>query len=408
MALTRDWRYVVGVVTGGHALSHFYLLAFPPVLPQLRAAFDLSNTEFGFLMSVIALGLFLQLPVGSLVDRWGAKYVFVVGTALTGAGIAIAGLATSYVGLLAGAVVSGIGQSAFHPADYALLGAVASDAHEGKSFSVHTFGAYLGFGSAPLVVGGLALRFDWSVALLVVGAAGVCYALFAALTLDPVYRREIDGRDDDAGTDFRDSLSLLVRPTALLLFAFFVVLTMGAKGVQTFTTVLVADAYGLAESVGNTTLTSFFVGSAVGVLVGGVVADRLDPRRVIVASLAVGGLLLVVLTTVVRPSTSLAVWASFLAIGVLVGLAYPSRDRLVSRYAPADSTGASFGFVFTGIALGGLVSPVLLGAVIDAATVGLAFVLAGAFYVLAGGVAFAVGYGSSSTEAVGAAETHGD
>jgi MFS family permease len=201
---------------------------------------------------------------------------------------------------------------------------------------------------------------------------------------------------------------LLVRPTALLLFAFFVVLTMGAKGVQTFTTVLVADAYGLAESVGNTTLTSFFVGSAVGVLVGGVVADRLDPRRVIVASLAVGGLLLVVLTTVVRPSTSLAVWASFLAIGVLVGLAYPSRDRLVSRYAPADSTGASFGFVFTGIALGGLVSPVLLGAVIDAATVGLAFVLAGAFYVLAGGVAFAVGYGSSSTEAVGAAETHGD
>lgn len=407
MALTRDWRYVVGVVTGGHALSHFYLLAFPPVLPQLQATFDLSNTEFGLLMSVISLGLFLQLPVGSLVDRWGAKYVFAVGTALTGAGIAVAGLATSYVGLLAGAVISGVGQSAFHPADYALLGAVASEAHEGKSFSVHTFGAYLGFGSAPLVVGGLAARFDWSTALVVVGAAGVCYALFAVLTLDPVYRREIDGRDDDAGTDLLDSLSLLVRPTALLLLAFFVVLTMGAKGVQTFTTVLVADAYGLAESVGNTTLTAFFVGSSVGVLVGGVVADSLDPRRVIVASLVAGGLLLVVLTTVVRPSTPLAVWASFLAIGTLVGLAYPSRDRLVSRYAPADSTGTSFGFVFTGIALGGLVSPVLLGAVIDATAVTLAFVLAGAFYVLAGGVAFAVGYGAPST-VTRPTESHGD
>ena len=59
MALTRDWRYVVAVVTGGHALSHFYLLAFPPVLPQLRAAFELSNTEFGLLMSVIALWSFV-------------------------------------------------------------------------------------------------------------------------------------------------------------------------------------------------------------------------------------------------------------------------------------------------------------------------------------------------------------
>jgi MFS family permease len=391
MALTRDWRYIVGVVTGGHAFSHFYLLVFPPVFPQLRAAFELSNTEFGLLMSVISIGLFLQLPVGSLVDRWGAKYVFVGGTALTAAGVLVAGTATSYVGLLAGAVVSGVGQAAFHPADYALLGAVATEGHEGKSFSVHTFGAYLGFGAAPLVVGGIAVRYDWSTALLTVGAAGVAYAAFAALTLDPAYRRQLDGDASDDGAGLRDALALLFRPTVLLLFAFFVVLTMGAKGIQTFTTVLVVDAYGLAESVGNTTLTAFFVGSGVGVLVGGVVADRLDPRRVIVASLGVGGGLVFLLAGAVAPATPLGVAASFGVVGVAVGIAYPSRDRLVSRYAPADSTGTSFGFVFTGIALGGLVSPVLLGFVTDVSAVTAAFVLAGLFYLLAGAVAFAVG-----------------
>jgi MFS family permease len=396
MALTRDWRYTVGAVTGGHAFSHFYLLAFPPVFPQLRAAFGLSNTEFGLLMSVISLGLFLQLPVGSLVDRWGAKHVFVAGVALTGTGVAVAGVASSYAGLLAGAVVSGVGQAAFHPADYALLGAVASEAHEGKSFSVHTFGAYLGFGAAPLVVGGLALRFDWSTALVAVGVAGVVYAAFAALTLDAAYRRELDGREDDDGTPLRESLSLLTRPTVLLLFAFFVVLTMGAKGVQTFTTVLLVDAYGFAEAVGNTTLTAFFAGSAAGVLGGGVVADRLDPRRVIVASLAGGGGLVLALATVVVPPTPLSVAVAFGAVGVAVGLAYPSRDRLVNRYSPADSTATSFGFVFTGIALGGLVSPVLLGAVIDASVVTAAFVLVAVFYLLAGGVAFAVGHGAVS------------
>jgi MFS family permease len=407
MVLTRDWRYTVGVVTGGHAFSHFYLLVFPPVFPQLRAVFGLSNTEFGLLMSVISIGLFLQLPVGSLVDRWGAKHVFVGGTALTAVGVLIAGFATSYAGLLAGAVVSGVGQAAFHPADYALLGAVASEAHEGKSFSVHTFGAYLGFGTAPLAVGGIAARTDWSTALLTVGAAGVVYAAFAALTLDPAYRRKLDGAAADAAeSNLRDAVSSLVRPTVLLLFAFFVVLTMGAKGVQTFTTVLVVDAYGLAEAVGNTALTAFFVGSAAGVLAGGVVADRLDPRRVIVVSLAVGGGLLFLLAGGVAPVSPPGVAGGFGLTGLAVGLAYPSRDRLVSRYAPSDSTGTSFGFVFTGIALGGLVSPVLLGAVTDATAVTVAFVLAGGFYLLAGGVALAVGYAPTGRETPRAA--HGD
>jgi MFS family permease len=406
MALRRDWRYIVGVVTGGHAFSHFYLLVFPPIFPQLRAAFALSNTEFGLLMSVISIGLFLQLPVGGLVDRWGAKYVFVGGVALTASGVVVAGLATSYVGLLAGAVVSGVGQSAFHPADYALLGAVATEGHEGKSFSVHTFGAYLGFGTAPLVVGGVALRYDWSTALLAVGTAGLAYAAFAALTLHPAYRRTFDGHSTDDGPGLRESVSLLTRPSVLLLFAFFVTLTMAAKGIQTFTTVLVVDAYGLAETVGNTTLTAFFVGSSVGVLLGGVASDRFDPRRIIVASLSVGGALVFLVAGVVVPASPLGVAAAFCAVGAAVGLAYPSRDRLVSRYAPTDSTGTSFGFVFTGVALGGLVSPVLLGAVTDATAVTVAFVLAGLFYLLSGGVAFAIGRTPSSLSTTTSA--HGD
>ncbi|MFB6068558.1 MAG: MFS transporter [Halobacterium sp.] len=392
MALTRDWRYTVGAVTGGHFLSHFYLLAFPPLFPTLRIEFGLSNTALGVLVSLISLGLLLQLPVGELVDRVGAKRVFVGGVALTAAGVGIAGFATTYYGLVAGAVVSGVGQSAFHPADYALLDAVTTAENEGKSFGVHTFGAYVGFAVAPLVVGGIALRADWRVALVAVGGGGLLYAALAALTLDTPYRRQLDDATTggDGGT-LRETLATLWNPSVVLLLAFFVALTMAGKGIQTFTAVFVGAVYHLPTSVGNLTLTGFFAGASLGILTGGVVADRVDPRRVIVATLGTSGVAVLVLTLGPVPPYAPVSVGGFAAVGFVVGLAYPSRDRLVSRYTPAGSTGKGFGLIFTGAAVGGFVSPALLGAVTDATSVAVAFVLVGGFFLGAGALAFALG-----------------
>ncbi|WP_435180396.1 MFS transporter [Halorussus sp. AFM4] len=403
----RDWRYTVCVVTGGHFLSHFYLLTFPPLVGPLRAEFGLSNTGLGVLVSVISLGLLLQLPVGQLVDRVGAKRVFVAGVALTAAGVGLAGFATSYLGLVAGAVVSGVGQSAFHPADYSLLDAVTGEGNEGKSFGVHTFGAYAGFAAAPVVVGGIALRADWRIALLSVGGAGVLYAAVAALTLDSPYRRQLAAApaSDDGGT-IRDALSTVWSPPVLLLLCFFVALTMASKGVQTFTAVLVSTVYGLPESVGNLTLTGFFAGASVGILTGGVVADRFDPRRTIVSALAVSGAGTLALTLGPVPSHPVASVGGFAVIGFVMGLAYPSRDRLVSRYTPSGSTGKGFGLIFTGASVGGLVGPALLGGVTDATTVTVTFVLVAAFFLAAGFVAFALRWQSRS--AVEAAPSGGD
>ena len=407
MFVNRDWRYTVGVVTGGHLLSHFYLLAFPPLFSSLRAEFGLSNTALGVLISVISIGLLLQLPVGGLVDRWGAKHVFVGGVVLTAAGVGLAGFATSYLGLVAGAVVSGIGQSAFHPADYALLNAVTEGDNEGKSFGVHTFGAYVGFAAAPLVVGGIALRADWRTALLVVGGGGLLYALVAALTLDSPYRRQLDGatRAEDDG-DGRGSLAALWNPTVLLLLCFFVVLTMAGTGVQTFTAVFVASAYGLPDAIGNLTLTGFFAGASLGILVGGVIADRFDPRRIIVAALGISGVVTLVLTVGPVPASTAVSVGGFAVVGFVMGLAYPSRDRLVSQYTPAGSTGRGFGLIFTGASIGGLVSPALLGAVIDATAVRVAFVLVGAFFLGAGAIAFALRW--QVRPVAGGEPSHGD
>lgn len=397
MSLVRgDWRYTVGVVTGGHFLSHFYLLAFPPLFPALRAEFGLSNAALGVLISVISIGLLLQLPVGELVDRFGAKPVFVGGTALTAAGVGLAGFATSYPWLIAGAVASGIGQSAFHPADYALLDAVTDGEHKGKSFGVHSFGAYAGFASAPLVVGGIALYADWRIALVAVGVAGVAYAALAGLTLDSPYRRRMDtASTDERGSTLRETAATFWDPTVFLLLSFFVVATVANKGVQTFTTVFVPTVYGLPAAIANLTLTGFFAGASIGILVGGVLADRFDPRRIVVSTFGLCGLGIVALTSESVPVSAAVPVGGFALVGFVMGLAYPSRDRLVSRYTPSGSTGKGFGLIFTGASVGGLVGPALLGFVIDVTTVTVAFILVGAFFLTASAVAFGLSYSPS-------------
>lgn len=376
-----DWRVTVGLVSGGHFLSHFYALAFPPLFPFLADSFGLSNVELGLLVSVGAVATLLQVPVGGVVDRIGAKWVFVAGVAITAVGILLAGLAPSYGSLLVFSALTGIGRAAFHPADYAMMDAVTGPGTEGRSFSVHTFSGYAGFAAAPAVIGSLGLFYDWQVALIATGAAGLLYALLSAWLLDTHYLDTMAEAPRRERASIGDGLRTLLQPPILVMFAFFLLHTLAGVGLQTFTPVLVVEGFGLSEAVGNTALTAYFTAAAVGVLVGGVLADRVPPRRIIGlgaggAAVIVGGLGVVPMTF--GPPAMVGVIA---AVGVLVGLVLPARDRLVNAFSPAGSTGKSFGLAFTGLAVGTTIGPALFGSVIDGLGPASAFLLIGGLYV---------------------------
>lgn len=336
---TEHLLVTLGVVSGGHFLSHLYILAYPPLFPLLVDDFGLNNTQLGLIMSAVALATFVfQTPVGELVDRVGAKRVFVAGVALSAGGTALVGLAPSYLALVVFALLARIGQAAFHPADYSLLNAVTGGDREGKIFGVHTFADYAGFAVAPALVGGLGLAFGWQAALFSIGSFGVTYAVVAQVLVPPVHRNrmaELERDRAEAGADEDDGdarilggLSTFVDPTVLALFGFFVVVTMANKGIQTFTTVFAVEGLSLAEVAGNTALTAYFTLAAAGVLVGGVLADRYDVRWLIVGALstaAVG-----TWTTTVGAASATALVALFAGIGFFYGLALPLRDRLIS------------------------------------------------------------------------------
>ncbi len=391
MALRAREMPTVGLVTVGHFFSHFYFLVLPPLFPLLRNEFGLSNAELGLLISVMSVGMLLQVPIGALVDRIGAKWILVIGMALTSLGILLIGVATSYLLMVAFATLSGVGQSAFHPADYPLLEAVSDEDRLGRNFGVHTFGGYAGSTIAPLLVGGIGFTAGWRPALITVGATGVIFAVVLAVALAPAYLQQVNDATSKPSRDVRASRRSPFGLAILVMAAFFVVITMAEMGVQTFTPLLALDGFQFSETIGNMALSAFFGLTAVGVLVGGLLADRFEPRYIILGATTLAGTtVLVVVAGVVSMDPAVFVLA-FAITGTGFGLVFASRDRLVSSYTAAGSTGTSFGFVFTASSVGALASPLFLGIVIDFVSTGVAFTFVGVFFLLSGFIVLLVG-----------------
>ena len=71
---------VIGLISFGHMLSHFYFFALPPLYLVLQQEFQVSYAILALPMAfyAVAAGL-IQTPVGFWVDRFGAKKLLVCG-----------------------------------------------------------------------------------------------------------------------------------------------------------------------------------------------------------------------------------------------------------------------------------------------------------------------------------------
>ena len=121
----------------------------------------------------------LQTPAGFLVDRVGARVVLCAGVALGAAAFAVVGLVNSFAVFIAMYAVAGLGNTAYHPADYSLLSHHSPPARVGQNFSIHTFSGILGSAVAPATLLAMQSRVGWRGAY--VGAAILGLAVLALL-----------------------------------------------------------------------------------------------------------------------------------------------------------------------------------------------------------------------------------
>ncbi len=350
----------LGLISAAHWVSHFHLLVLPMLLPFLKQQLGVGYVELGFALTVFAVvsGL-TQAPIGYVVDHLGARRILLIGLVLGGSALILLGLHLGYTSLIACAVLLGLANSVYHPADYAILSEHMDEARMGRAYSIHTFAGFLGGAVAPAIVAALVTGIGGFGALIVCGAVGPLVALLLLLGNVP----------DAGGARHRDAgggttRANIITPALLLLTVFFTLLSLSNAGISNFGVVALMNGYATSCSTANIALTAYLGASAVGVLAGGFLADH-TTRHGQVASLcfAVNAAVVLVIATVALPTILLT--AAMIAAGFLGGVIAPSRDMLVRSAAPAGAAGRAFAIVSTGFNIGGIVSPLLFGWIMD-------------------------------------------
>jgi MFS family permease len=372
---------MIASVSAAHFVSHFYMLVLPPLFAFVRADYSVSYTELGLALTALnVVSAVLQTPAGFLVDRMDARLALVAGLLLQALGYAIAASFDSYWVLVAMFGLIGLGNTVYHPADYALLSHRISAERVSQAYSVHTFSGMLGSAAAPVSMLLLHSLFGWRGAFF--GAAILGVVVAAILFLRRADTPEPGASKTQAAAATEMTWRLLLSRPILISLLFFMLLSVANGGLQNYSVVALGALYGTTPIAANAALSVNLVLSATGVLLGGWIAGRTTRHGVVAAFGLAASALAIMLLGFVDPDAFLLLVLMSLA-GLCSGMIMPSRDMLVRVVTPPGAFGKVFGFVTNGFNLAGVVSPLIFGALMDHGEPRTVFLLIGTCSLLA-------------------------
>ncbi len=402
MDATRKQDIVLITLLGvAHGLSHYFHLIIPPLFPWIMPEFDASFAQMGAVMTIFFITSSLgQATTGFLVDKLGPKVCLYGGVSL----LMIAGFlfsaAQSYWWFYPVAACAGLGNSVFHPTDYSIMNRCITQDRLPFAFSIHTVVGNIGWALAPIFMVGVATFTDsWRLAAATAGIMALLVLLSLvlhnslfdqALKLDKGLTAEEKKTDQKADIGF-GFLKLLA---VWLCFLFFFCNSFALGILQNFAPSIFEATYHVGLEVATGGLTSYMIGSIIGILLGAYVAKAIKRSDyVIAATMSVSAVMAILLASQWLGPKSVLPLMGIMGFGV--GLATPSRDLLIRgacmKFLGTNSFGRVYGFTYCGMDVGQTLAPLVVGPLLDAGLFSLALVLVGTFQTLALLTALGVG-----------------
>ncbi|MDC0033602.1 MFS transporter [Alphaproteobacteria bacterium] len=358
----QQWA-VIWLVGAGHFLSHFYVLCLPPLFLLMGPDLRVTNAELGFILTGFFVAVAsVQMPVGVLVDRIGARRVLCFGVFIVSGAITLSGLTSSYWGLFGLLFLAGMGNSVFHPCDYVILSSSIAEHRMGKAFSIHSVCAQTGFFTAPVLMALLANIFDWRTALVIAGSLGLVLAVLILMSQHILY--DSSERKKKEPGQLRRTWHALMKPKIVAHFIYFATSSAATTALSSFMIVALGAHYGMSNAIANSILSAYLAAAILGVVVGGVLADKTKRHDlVLVVTLLVSAACVAVVATGVA-----SFWVIVVALviaGATKGVLTPSRDIMVRTDAPPAMLGAVVAFVTVGFTIGNSSMPTIAGWFVD-------------------------------------------
>ena len=336
-------------------LSGFFIMGFCDIVgiasDYVQRTFDWSSTMTGFIPSMVFVWfLFLGIPIGNLMNRWGRKRTVLISMAVTVIGMLLPLVDYTSLTCVAAFMMLGIGNAILQVSLNPLLTDVVNGRYVTSALTagqvIKALSSLLGPEFILLAIGMFG-EAHWYYCFPIMGVVTIVSALWIGVT--PI----AGTRNAEEGISMTDTFGLLRDAKVLLLFfgIFFIV------GVDVSTNYisskLMVQRYDWAETLAKWAPQVYFLCRTVGAFVGVLLLSHISERRYFRYNMVACLLSLLVLLFCVHPVVSLVCIG---CVGFFASSVFSIIYSIALRYRPDDANRMS-GLMITAIAGGGLVTP---------------------------------------------------
>jgi FSR family fosmidomycin resistance protein-like MFS transporter len=344
-----------------HGLNDVLQSMIPALYPLLRETYALDFAQIGLItLAFQVTSSLLQPLLGYVTDRRPWPYAMVVGMGCTLTGILGLAYAASYPVVLVSAAMVGLGSAVFHP-EATRMARHAAGGRQGFAQGVFQVGGHAGYAIGPLLAaavvvpnGQKSLAVMSIVALFAMGVMGWTATRYARLR-----REQVRAATGPAAAPAPYSRVRIVLAMAVLIVLLFSKNAYSASFTSFYTFYLI-ERFGLSVQASQFMLFLYLGVGALGVILGGMLGDRIGRDRVIWFSI-LGCLPFALLL----PHASLF-WTGVLAIVISLIMASAFSSILIFAIDLVPHRVGLAGGLFYGLAFGlGGVAAGLLGLLAD-------------------------------------------
>jgi FSR family fosmidomycin resistance protein-like MFS transporter len=275
---------VLVILSSTHLLNDLMQSLIPASYPVLKEAYSLDFVQIGMITLTFQIaGALLQPVIGMVTDRHAAPYSPVVGMMFTLSGLVNLAFAQTYEMILVSVALIGIGSSIFHP-EATRMARYAAGRRQGLAQGIFQVGGQTGGALGPLFAAFIIV--PWGLSGLAWFAVLALLAMMLLIWIGSK-QREISAefmamrarRKTEVETPIHAPMTIGIG----LLVLTFLMFTKNFYGesFRSFYTFYLIERFGLSIPASQVMLFVFLLAAAVGVLIGGILGDRIGRYKII-------------------------------------------------------------------------------------------------------------------------------
>jgi sugar phosphate permease len=344
----------------------------PMALPLIGQEFHLSPTVLGAVISVFFLGYAaMQIPGGMLADRIGPRNSITLGVTFWSLFSLLTGAAGSLANLMLVRVLFGVAEGIHPAAAFKALSAWFPPTERSRANGLVMSSNALGPMIAPIIFAALVGVYGWRSAFYIVSLPGFLIALGAYWLLRDrpsehprVTPEELAEIGNDETAQRKVPFSELLRNSALWrLFFIYMLWDLTWWGFQAWLPSYLFKVRGFSLAHTGLVTALPYAAGFLGVIAAGWIADRTGRRKVVLLVVLLGDALFMVLTATASSVTAAVIFLT--ATGFFLPAIHGPFWSLAMEMLPSRVMGYSSGFLNTGGQIAGILSPIVIGALIQ-------------------------------------------